>query len=94
MAADGESLLLPVSGRFGPKRLFVFGLGPSQEAGRESLLMSARKAQKVMRRAGVRRPVFAAPASPHRPGLEREFAQAVRQELGSALGPILVEAEP
>ena len=53
---------MPVLGRFGPRRLFVFGLGPRQGCTVEALRQACCAAAQVMQRAGASEVVFAAPA--------------------------------
>ena len=87
----GEVLLVPVFGRFGPRRLFVFGLGPFKgwEAG--GLSEACRHAYDVMRNAGVKKVVLAAPAVRQRTTLEAAFTKAVSEELPNQVEQVLLE---
>jgi hypothetical protein len=58
----GENLLMPVLGRFGPRRLFVFGLGPRQGCTVRTLIHACGQAVQVMQQAGAAQVVLAAPA--------------------------------
>jgi len=90
-AESGETLLLPIDGRLGRQRLFVFGLGRSGECDRALMRRACREAVDVMRRAGVERPVLVAPATHTNPELEAEFVRAVGEELADSVDTVLVE---
>jgi hypothetical protein len=79
---EGEVLMLPVSRRFGPRRIFAFGLGPVGECDRKGYRAACEKAYSVLRRAGVSLPALAAPYSVDQPKLEHAFVDAANQALG------------
>ena len=83
----GDVVLLPVWGRMGPRRLFIFGIGSVTEASDEILRRSFENALEVLRRAGVEDLLLAAPAD--RDGdLETRF-EAIVQRLGCERGMLL-----
>jgi leucyl aminopeptidase len=88
----GEAMLVPYQGRMKVRRLFVFGLGPQEQARTQDLKAACRSAYETMRRAGVQRVVFSAPAKKRAPEVEAAFVKAAQEELGTILESILVEA--
>lgn len=91
MGDAGEVMLLPVSGRFGPRRLFVFGLGPVAAWDGEVLRTGARQAVEVMRKAGATSVVLGAPASRTDSSIENAFVKAAQDELAQQIGQVLTE---
>ncbi len=75
----GEVLLLPASGRARRWRIFAFGLGPLAACDGAGLRNVAAAAQRVLRAAGARQVVMAAPAAPGS-RVEYDFARLVGEE--------------
>ena len=86
-----EVMLLCAKGRTPLSRLFVFGLGKSEEMSEMQLRHVSRQAFDIMRAAGVTKLVFAAPAVRHREDLEEAFVKAVQEELPGRIDILLVE---
>jgi hypothetical protein len=73
--ARGESMLLPSSGRIGPRRLVVLGLGPMAEAAQTAAVHSAlAHAADVLNRAGVESVALEVPGRPRLEPAERTSA--------------------
>jgi hypothetical protein len=90
-ARRSEVMLLPAAGRLKVRRVFVFGLGPTSEAGGTALRHACRRAYDVMARAGVHRMVLAAPGARRRPELEQSFLSALAEELPGRIDVVLVD---
>ena len=91
-ALDGETMLLPTTGRLGRRRVFVFGLGAAARGDRAVFGMAVANAVDVMRRAGVSSMALGAPAGGHGGSAEREFVRAVAAEMPGRSVQVLVEA--
>ncbi|OGQ90992.1 MAG: hypothetical protein A2289_00770 [Deltaproteobacteria bacterium RIFOXYA12_FULL_58_15] len=87
-----EVLLLPSEGRLGRQLVFAFGLGTLADCNRQVLSRVCREAYRVMRRAGVANPMFAAPSVHGGGQMEAEFVQSVADELKGEIGGVLVES--
>jgi hypothetical protein len=87
----GETLLLPVTGRMGPRRLFVFGLGPAKAWDSSVLREGCKRAYDVMRRAGAKSVLLGAPAWQGDKQIESTFVKAVREELSNQIDQVLLE---
>lgn len=83
--ARDEVLLAPTSGRLGPRRFFLFGLGPKNGVTRDTLRELCARALTVCERAGVGKVAFAAPA-----GLEERFINAAAEVGAGRVDVILV----
>ncbi len=70
----GEILLAPTRGRLGPRRFFLFGLGPKNGVTRDALRELCERALSVCERAGVGKIALAAPE-----GLEDRFLNAAAE---------------
>lgn len=86
----GETLLYPVRGRFGPRRLFLFGLGCLSQTDQESLQRACRQAYEVLNKAGVARIVYSAPFAVARSDSQTSFLKALATELPSRVDHVLV----
>jgi hypothetical protein len=91
-AAAGETMLLPTAGRFGRRRVFVFGLGLAHGADESRFRSAVRTAVEVMRRAGVETLALAAPAADREGAAETRFVRAVAAEMPDQGVRVLVEA--
>jgi hypothetical protein len=91
--AAGETLLLPAARRMGPRRLFVFGLGPRLGWDAATLQRSCQHAAEVLTQAGARSFRLGAPAAMGDVRLEQAFVQAATPALAQAAAkaPLLVE---
>jgi hypothetical protein len=89
-AETSEMLMLPVSGRFGTRRLFLFGLGAADAWNAKQCAKVLKHAALVMRKAGVDDLVLAAPARFGAPEVETQFAEIACRELGNTLSRVLV----
>ncbi len=92
-AAD-EVMMMPVDGRLGQRRLFLFGLGTSRDASPQRLQAACQNALAIVRRAGVDRLALAAVPVPGEPQPEGTFLEAARLATESQPGlvaEILVE---
>jgi hypothetical protein len=89
-AAEGEVLLHPVGGRFGLRRLFLFGLGSVAETDPAALRRACRKAHDALQRAGAGQIVLGAPLAPRYPAAESDFLLAVADELPGQVHAVLV----
>ncbi len=89
--AVGESMLVPHMGRTRIRRVFVFGLGPAADLSTAALARAAQLAHGVMQRAGVGKVVFAAPAAPSCPELERTFVKVLCEGPIGGVDRVLVE---
>ena len=95
--ARGESLLLPSSGRIGPQRLVVLGMGPGGEALHGGVLrMALSQAADVLNRARVDSVALELPGRGAMPAQERTsaFAEAFVPAFRGARVTILSEAPP
>jgi hypothetical protein len=93
-ADEGDVLLLPVSGRFGPRRLFLFGLGvfsPAMLTDTTVFRRVGRKAHDVLRRAGAKQIVMAAPMPRRHPEMEATFISALTAEVPQDVQQVLVQ---
>ncbi|MEK7705950.1 MAG: M17 family peptidase N-terminal domain-containing protein [Myxococcota bacterium] len=72
-----ETLLVPLFGRGGVRRVFLFGLGPLGACDEAVLGQACTQALAVMRRAGVQDVVLAAPSAPLKLQLETQFVGVV-----------------
>jgi hypothetical protein len=87
----GESLLIPVTGRMGSRRLFMFGLGSVHAWDSSVLRQGCKRAYDVMRRAGAVSVLLGAPAWRGDKQIESTFVKAVREELGNQIDQVLLE---
>jgi hypothetical protein len=85
-----ETLLVPVQSRLSVRRVFVFGLGPPDEATPTNLRLACRRAYEVMSQAGVTRVAIAAPAARQHPELEASFLSALDDELPGRIELVMV----
>ncbi|MEL6546328.1 MAG: M17 family peptidase N-terminal domain-containing protein [Myxococcota bacterium] len=83
-----EVLLAPTRGRLGDRRFFLFGLGPSHDASRESLRKVCSVALRVCQAAGAGKIAFAAPH-----GLENAFVNATADVAQGRVDVVLVGPE-
>ena len=86
-----ETLLLPVTGRFGPRRLFIFGLGSAAQWDGTVLHAACRRAYEVMHKAGTQSIILAAPARRGDLSMEAAFVKAARDELVNQIDQVLTE---
>lgn len=86
-----DVLMVPVSGRFGPRRIFLFGLGPSTAWTADTLRESCRRAYDIMRRAGVESVILGAPAVRGDKRLADAFVRAINEELPNQVDQVLLE---
>jgi hypothetical protein len=86
----GETMLLSNTGRLQTRRIFVFGLGPSQGYDGSILRDGCKRAHDVMSRAGVKQIYLAAPATRTDKTLESTFCKVVQEELGGQVEEVLV----
>ncbi|RYJ01505.1 MAG: hypothetical protein EON47_10560 [Acetobacteraceae bacterium] len=91
LGAPRETLLYPVRGRFGPRRLFVFGLGSRAACTAAELGAHGQHAALIMQRAGATPITLAAPAAPRALEMEADFVQALRLEPPGGAAQVLVE---
>jgi len=89
-AEASEMLMIPVGGRFGPRRLFLFGLGASKDWNAKICVKGIKHAVLVMRKAGVGDLILAAPALHNDPHVESQFAEIACRELVEKLNRVLV----
>lgn len=87
----GDLLMLPARGRFGPRRIFLFGLGSRAVWDPTMMRVACQRAVDVMQRAGVHYLVFAAPADPVDPACEATFAGVACGVLPPSHACVLVE---
>jgi len=90
-----EVMLLAIGGRGRLRRVFVFGLGPAEGASDSVLKFVCRQAFDVLTQAGVKRLVFAAPATHSRgksagDAREAAFLRAASEELPGRIDVVLV----
>lgn len=90
-AARGDSMLLPTKMRASFRRIFVFGLGATQECDEGIYRNELRKAARVMRDAGVTDLAIAAPSSRKHKGVELAFVKAAATAVSNELKVIFVE---
>jgi hypothetical protein len=90
-AGRGESMLLPTRMRAAFRRIFVFGLGATQECDEGIYRNELRKAARIMRDAGVTDLAIAAPASRKQKGVELTFVKAAASAVAHELHVIFVE---
>lgn len=79
-AATGEVMLMPLTGRLGRRRMFVFGLGASEPEGEASLRRVCRQAFDVLEGARAERVTFIAPRTLAEEGSEGAFLRALGAE--------------
>ncbi len=70
---EKEVLLAPTRGRLGPRRFFLFGIGPAKSCNVERLRAACLNALFVLQNAGVAPVVLAAPSGPDGDNLEERF---------------------
>lgn len=80
-AEAGEVLLLPTTGRWGQRRVFVFGLGPRATSDAASLQRRCAEAAVVLANAGIKTVVAVAPSSGDVDD-ERDLGDAVEAGFG------------
>ena len=90
-ARRSEVMLVPAVGRLRLRRVFVFGLGPTDEATPTILRHACRRAYEVMRKAGAEHLAFAAPTARGQPDLEAAFLRALEEELPGRIDLVLAE---
>jgi len=86
-----ETLLLPVGGRLGPRRLFVFGLGPALRCSEPAQAQAIERAAIVMRQAGAISFSLAAACTDDEGSAENDFVRAALSLQVPELVEILVE---
>lgn len=89
--AIGDTLLLPLSARMGPSRLFIFGLGPKATWDNAVLRSGCQRAREVTRLAGSKALSLGAPACLGDVQIEQAFVKAASEVLGAQHEPLLVE---
>ena len=94
LAEPAEVILVPVGGRFGPRRLFLFGLGASRDFTPARCTKVVRTAAEVIVRAGVSELILGAAASRKHPEREAAFVRTAFEALGDRLSRVLVEKRP
>lgn len=86
----GEVALMPIRGRLGMRRLFVFGLGSVRRNDGASLRRICMQAQEVLEQAACERVTFLAPGSRHRHDLDEAFRKALHSTLPEKkVGPVI-----
>lgn len=90
-AGRGESMLLPTKMRSSFRRIFVFGLGVTQECDEGIYRNELRKAARIMKDAGVTDLAIAAPASRKQKGVELAFVKAAASAVPHELRVLFVE---
>jgi hypothetical protein len=90
-AGRGESMLLPTKMRAAFRRIFVFGLGVTQECDEGIFRNELRKAARIMKEAGVADLAIAAPSSRKQKGVELMFVKAAASAVAHELRVIFVE---
>lgn len=86
---SGEVVLAPTKGRIGPRRCFLFGLGPVAGCDDEVLFSACRLASKVTAQAGAVDLGFAVPSAPSAGELEACFLRNVKR-LEDGPGVVLI----
>ncbi len=76
----GEVVLMPVGGRLGKRRLFLFGLGPASARSDDHLRTACRGAFDVLEDAKVERVTFVTPHTLEEDDSERAFLRALGSE--------------
>jgi len=93
-----EVMLVPSFGRWGQRRMFVFGLGKVADSSRDTLRAQLENAISVLNEAGIAEVMLAAPRQQHRGkcNLEHTFIEVARRLLAGQQGAvrgILVDPE-
>lgn len=88
----GETLLVPRLMRGGPRRVFLFGLGPLGMCDETRLEEACAHGAQVMRRAGVSGITFAAPCAPTALDLEMQFVHALHSLAVSDVAEVWIES--
>lgn len=86
-----EVMLMPVKGRMGPRRLFLFGLGPQATYQPEVLRETCANAHAIMCRAGMGQVVLGSPQRPGDATIAGTFLRAVQEQLAGKVGHVLVD---
>ena len=86
-----EVLLMPVSSRLRIRRLFVFGLGSTDEFGPAVIRRVGRQAVDVMRRAGVADVCFAAPQRRRDSDGPQDFKNVLERHLAGTIDCLVME---
>lgn len=92
LGEEGEAMLLPCRGRLKVRRVFAFGLGPSENASVSTFMTACRTARDVLGRAGASAPVLLAPALRRRSDVEDTFVKAAASVFGEDV-TVLAQAE-